>query len=98
LRRPQFAPRQRLSADERQREIVVAALALARAPSPDAITARANADRMGIAEGRASGTFQVGTRAGLLERHNIRDHLKCFLRFSRPFERDLFEPRDKKCH
>jgi AcrR family transcriptional regulator len=45
------APRQRLTTDERQREIVVAVLALARERGPDAITTQAIADRIGVSQG-----------------------------------------------
>ncbi len=44
-------PRQRLMSDERQREIVAAVLALARARGPDAITTQAIADRIGVTQG-----------------------------------------------
>lgn len=44
-------PRQRLSSDERQREIVAAVLALARERGPDAITTQAIADRIGVTQG-----------------------------------------------
>jgi TetR/AcrR family transcriptional regulator len=44
-------PRQRLSTDERQREIVAAVLALARERGPEAITTQAIADRMGVTQG-----------------------------------------------
>lgn len=44
-------PRQRLMADERQREIVAAVLALARKRGPDAITTQAIADRIGVTQG-----------------------------------------------
>lgn len=42
---------QRLSSDERQREIVAAVLALARERGPDAITTQAIADRIGVTQG-----------------------------------------------
>ena len=45
------APRQRLSTDERQREIVATVLALARERGPEAITTQAIADRMGVTQG-----------------------------------------------
>ncbi len=45
------AARQRLMSDERQREIVVAVLALARERGPDAITTQAIADRIGVTQG-----------------------------------------------
>ncbi len=45
------APRQRLMTDERQREIVAAVLELAGERGPDAITAQAIADRIGITQG-----------------------------------------------
>ncbi|WP_298312054.1 TetR/AcrR family transcriptional regulator, partial [Propionivibrio sp.] len=45
------ASRQRLSSDERQREIVAAVLALARERGPDAITTQAIADRIGVTQG-----------------------------------------------
>lgn len=47
----QKASRQRLSSDERQREIVAAVLALARERGPDAITTQAIADRIGVTQG-----------------------------------------------
>lgn len=43
--------RQRLSSDERQREIVAAVLALAREQGPDAITTHAIAQHMGVTQG-----------------------------------------------
>lgn len=45
------APRQRLSTDARQREIVATVLALARERGPEAITTQAIADRMGVTQG-----------------------------------------------
>src|SRR5512144_2402894 len=45
------APRQRLTTDQRQREIVATVLALARERGPDAITTQAIADRMGLTQG-----------------------------------------------
>ena len=45
------APRQRLTTDLRQREIVAAVLALAGERGPDAITTQAIADRMGLTQG-----------------------------------------------
>jgi len=45
------APRQRLSSDQRQREIVANVLALARERGPDAITTQAIADRIGVTQG-----------------------------------------------
>ena len=45
------APRQRLTTDQRQREIVAAVLMLARERGPDAITTQAIADRMGLTQG-----------------------------------------------
>ena len=45
------SPRQRLSSDERQREIVAAVLELARDHGPDAITTHAIAERMGVTQG-----------------------------------------------
>jgi len=47
----QAAPRQRLSTDERQREIVAAVLELARERGPDAITTQAIADLVGVTQG-----------------------------------------------
>jgi len=47
----QTAPRQRLTSDERQREIVAAVLLLARERGPDAITTQAIADRIGVTQG-----------------------------------------------
>ena len=47
----QTTPRQRLNSDERQREIVAAVLALARERGPEAITAQAIADRIGVTQG-----------------------------------------------
>lgn len=47
----QAAPRQRLTSDERQREIVAAVLALARERGPEAITTQAIADRIGVTQG-----------------------------------------------
>ncbi|HMQ12418.1 MAG TPA: TetR/AcrR family transcriptional regulator [Candidatus Competibacter phosphatis] len=44
-------PRQRLTTDQRQREIVATVLALARERGPDAITTQAIADRMGLTQG-----------------------------------------------
>lgn len=44
-------PRQRLTTDLRQREIVAAVLALAAERGPDAITTQAIADRMGLTQG-----------------------------------------------
>lgn len=44
-------PRQRLSSDERQREIVAAVLALAREQGPDAITTHAIAQHIGVTQG-----------------------------------------------
>ena len=44
-------PRQRLSTEARQREIVGAVLALARERGPEAITTQAIADRMGLTQG-----------------------------------------------
>lgn len=46
-----IAPRQRLTTDQRQREIVAAVLALAGERGPDAITTQAIADRMGLTQG-----------------------------------------------
>lgn len=45
------SPRQRLSSDQRQREIVANVLALARERGPDAITTQAIADRIGVTQG-----------------------------------------------
>lgn len=45
------APRQRLTTDQRQREIVAAVLALACERGPDAITTQAIADRIGVTQG-----------------------------------------------
>jgi AcrR family transcriptional regulator/biotin carboxyl carrier protein len=47
----QTTPRQRLNSDERQREIVAAVLVLARERGPEAITAQAIADRIGVTQG-----------------------------------------------
>ena len=47
----QAAPRQRLSTEQRQREIVSTVLALARERGPDAITTQAIADHMGVTQG-----------------------------------------------
>ena len=47
----QTTPRQRLNSDERQREIVAAVLLLARERGPEAITAQAIADRIGVTQG-----------------------------------------------
>ena len=44
-------PRQRLSTEARQREIVATVLALAREREPDTITTQAIADRMGVTQG-----------------------------------------------
>lgn len=44
-------PRQRLSSDQRRREIVAAVLALAADHGPDAITTHAIAERMGVTQG-----------------------------------------------
>lgn len=46
-----IARRQRLSTDERQREIVAAVLSLVRERGPDAITTQAIADRIGVTQG-----------------------------------------------
>lgn len=48
---PNTRPRQRLTTDQRQREIVATVLALARERGPDTITTQAIADRMGLTQG-----------------------------------------------
>lgn len=47
----QLPLRQRLTSEQRQREIVITVLALARECGPDAITAQAIADHMGVTQG-----------------------------------------------